>query len=82
MRTINLKKGFNQDELRRLKEKSRNTQKFLSETKKVKSSAGPSGETAKSLSSTMKSSMTGSTNSHSAIIVDLLLFGQSPLLKK
>ena len=84
-------KGNIQDELRRNKEKSRKTQAFLSETKKVQSSSikandmtGTSPE--KSMKQTMMSggatSSTGMSNSQRSLIVELLLFGPQAMAKR
>ena len=89
MATVALKKGAKADELRRIKDKSRKTQAFLSESKKVQSStlkgAGESTSPERSLKQTLMSGATGSGTgpaSQGSIIVDLLLFGQSAALKK
>ena len=81
-------KGEKADELRRIKDKSRKTQAFLSESKKVQSStikAGDSSQPDKSLKQTMLSGAGSTSGGHSKeqnIMVDLLLFGQSALQKK
>jgi len=88
-----VKKGETQDELRRNKEKSRKTQAFLSETKKVQgSSTKNAGETSgtspeKSMQKTMMSggnmtSTSGMSNSQRSLIVELLLFGPQALAKR
>lgn len=88
MATVALKKGAKADELRRIKDKSRKTQAFLSESKKVQSSTLKGAETTspeRSMKQTLMSGQTGSGTgpaSQGSIIVDLLLFGQSAALKK
>lgn len=83
MSRLAIKKGQQTDELRRNKEKSRKTQAFLSETKKVQPSTMSAAEGAgggttmgKSLKGTMMSG-SGSTGGPPAgsFIVELLLFG-------
>ena len=82
MSRLALTKGQKADELRRLKEKSRKTQAFLSETKKVKDKTKDGGDTMspdRSLkNNTIMSGGGGSTGGQSALgslIVDLLLYG-------
>ena len=84
-----LNKGEKADELRRIKDKSRKTQAFLSESKKVQSSTiKTSGEGTfpdKSMKQTMLSgagSTQGGQSSRQNLMVDLLLFGQSAMQKK
>jgi|TARA_B110000305_G_C19064247_1_gene458551 uncharacterized protein YoaH (UPF0181 family) len=86
MSKIGISKGQKADELRRLKDKSRKTQAFLSESKKVKSSNIPKGDmTMSSPEKSMKQTLVsgggsasgGRENSQAGIIVDLILFGQS-----
>ena len=83
MRRLAMIKGKTVDELKRNKEKSRKTQAFLSETKKVQSkqnetTSGGMGGTSpeKSLAKTMQSGG-GSTagGSNNSVIIELLLFG-------
>lgn len=79
------RKGDKSDELRRIKAKSRKTQAFLSESKKVQSStikAGDSTQPDKSMKQTMLSGAGSTQGGHSRdqnIMVDLLLFGQSAM---
>ena len=79
-------KGRTADELRRLKDKSRKTQAFLSDSKKVQESSIKAEATAtQTFKATVVSGGLGSTGGSIAqgpIIVDLLLFGQSALTKK
>lgn len=84
MSKTGISKGQKADELRRLKEKSRKTQAFLSESKKVKSSTINKGDMSmtspeKSMKQTLASgggSAAGAREStQSGIIVDLVLFG-------
>ena len=83
MQRLALKKGEQQDELRRTKDKSRKTQAFLSQSKKVASSTAKAGDTTTSPERSMKQTMLsgqGSSSGQSAggsLIVDLLLFGPS-----
>lgn len=83
-----LNKGEKADELRRIKDKSRKTQAFLSESKKVTSSTikagGDSTFPDKSMKQTMLSggSTQGGYSAQQNILVDLLLFGQSAIQKK
>ena len=78
-----LNKGKTADELRRIKEKSRKTNHFLSETKKVQSSTIKAGDTTQPADKSMKQTqtmMSGGTstqggNAHQNLFVDLLLFG-------
>mgnify|MGYP000120825034 CR=1 FL=1 len=63
MATIALQKGAKADELRRIKDKSRKTQAFLSESKKVQSSTlkgADSTSPERSMKATMMSGQTGS----------------------
>lgn len=91
MSKIGISKGQKADELRRLKDKSRKTQAFLSESKKVKSSNIPKGDmTMSSPEKSMKQTLVsgggsasgGRENSQAGIIVDLILFGQSAAQKR
>ena len=92
MSKIGISKGQKADELRRLKDKSRKTQAFLSESKKVKSSNIPKGDmTMSSPEKSMKqqtlvsggaSASGGRENSQAGIIIDLILFGQSAAQKR
>lgn len=82
-------KGEKQDELRRAKEKSRKTQAFLKETKKVQSSTMKAGPDATSPERSMKQqtilsggSTQGNASVQGSFIVDLLLFGQAAAVKK
>lgn len=75
-------KGEKADEMRRTKEKSRKTQAFLSDMKKVQSTKERQEGMNSSLGGSMKQTMlSGTMNSSSAsaspgnLIVDLLLFG-------
>lgn len=88
MMTIEAKrKGEKSDELRRIKDKSRKTQAFLSESKKVQSSTikagGDSTQPAASMKQTMlsggASTQGGGKSPQQNIMVDLLLFGQSAM---
>ena len=86
MKTLAKSKGEKADELRRIKEKSRKTQSFLSESKKVQSSSmkdstGSPERTMKGTMMSQSSAGTGGAN-QTSIIVDLLLFGQSAAMKK
>ena len=91
MATLASTKGDTADELRRIKQKSRKTQGFLSESKKVQSSTIKGGDTMTSPERSMKANQTmlsgGSSSGAAAtglqsIIVDLLLFGKSAGMKK
>lgn len=90
MSRLALKKGEKADELRRLKDKSRKTQAFLSESKKVTSGTMTKGtnEGTHSPERSMKQTVVSGQGSvsggsgTSAIVIDLLLFGQSANLKK
>ena len=89
MTRLAITKGQKNDELRRLKEKSRKTQAFLSETKKVKDKTKDGGDTMspeRSLkNNTLMSGGGGSSGGNSALgslIVDLILYGQSSLAKR
>lgn len=79
------RKGDKSDELRRIKDKSRKTQAFLSESKKVQSNTikvGDSSAPDKSMKQTMLSGAGSTQGNHSReqnIMVDLILFGQSAL---
>ena len=82
MQRLALKKGEQQDELRRTKEKSRQTQAFLSQSKKVASSStAKANETTMSPEKSMKQTMLSGGGSTAGggggrgIVVDLLLFG-------
>lgn len=87
MSRLAITKGQSTDELRRNKEKSRKTQAFLSETKKVQSStfkadnaSGSMTSPDKSLKGTMMSGGGGSSATCSqmgSIIVEMILFGQA-----
>ena len=84
MARVALKKGSIADELRRIKDKSRKTQAFLSESKKVQSSSmkGTNDNSATSPERSLKATQLSGTTSGGAtgqasIIIDLLLFGQS-----
>lgn len=84
-----LNKGEKADELRRIKDKSRKTQAFLSESKKVQSSTiKAAGQDSTKQDGSMKQTMmsgtgaTGGQQSKQNIMVDLLLFGQSAMQKK
>lgn len=86
MATLARAKGNKADELRRIKEKSRKTQAFLSESKKVQSSSmrdttSPE-RSMKNNTMVSQSSAGSSTVNQASIIVDLLLFGQSAAMKK
>ena len=86
MATLALAKGNKADELRRIKEKSRKTQAFLSESKKVQSSSmKDTSSPERSMKATMVSQSSAGTSTavnQASIIVDLLLFGQSAAMKK
>jgi len=84
MSKTGISKGQKADELRRLKEKSRKTQAFLSESKKVKSSTIGKGDMSmtspgKSMKETLASgggsAGGGRESTQAGIIVDLILFG-------
>jgi len=80
MSRVAVTKGKTNDELRRLKEKSRKTQAFLSETKKVKEKAKDDtlSPERSMKNNTIMSGGGGSTGGQSQIgsqIIDLLLFG-------
>lgn len=77
-----LNKGRTADELRRIKDKSRKTNKFLTESKKVPSNTIKAGETTSPGGGSMKQTQTmlsGTStqggNVHQNLFVDLLLFG-------
>ena len=88
MSRLAVTKGHTADELRRLKEKSRKTQAFLSETKKVKDKTkdGDTMSPEKSFKqNTIMSGGGGSTSGQSAVgslIVDLLLYGPQSITGK
>ena len=92
MSKIGIAKGKNADELRRIKEKSRKTQAFLSESKKVKSSTVAKGgdmsmtSPDKSMKQTLASGATSQPgareSTQSGIIIDLILFGHSAAQKR
>lgn len=90
MTRLAIKRGEKADELRRLKEKSRKTQAFLSESKKVVSSTLKAEGTASpersmkanTIVSGQASTVSGGQSKLGRIVVDLLLFGHSGHLKK
>lgn len=89
MQRLALKKGLQQDELRRTKDKSRKTQAFLSQSKKVASSSTAKPDQTTSPERSMKQTMLsgqGSSGGSSAggrgIVIDLLLFGPTAGGKK
>ena len=93
MSRLAMKKAAQTDELRRIKDKSRKTQAFLSESKKVTSSAipkdtqgGATGVTSpdKAKQGTMMSGggSTAATSMQGSMIVEMLLFGPSAMNKR
>ena len=90
MQRLALQKGETADELRRNKEKSRKTQVFLSQSKKVQSSSMKNaGDTSSpDRTGTMKQTMlsggpsTTGKNAQGSLIVDLLLFGENAARRK
>lgn len=82
-------KGNQADELRRLKDKSRKTQQFLGESKKVQPSTMKTENTSMSPKRSMTATAmsgggmgTSSSFSQNSLIVELILFGPSALAKK
>ena len=83
MATLAQQKGATADELRRIKEKSRKTQSFLSESKKVQSTMKSGGEGMSANDRSPKATMlSGSTavgsssgGNQQSILIDLLLTG-------
>ena len=91
MSRLAMKKGEQTDELRRIKDKSRKTQAFLSESKKVTTSSIAKDTEGATMTSPDKSKQdpmmsgggsTAATSMQGSMIVEMLLFGLGGMNKK
>lgn len=91
MSRLAMKKGEQTDELRRIKDKSRKTQAFLSESKKVTTSAIPKDTQGATMTSPEKSKQgtmmsgggsTAASSMQGSMMVEMLLFGLNAMNKR